>query len=81
MSPERLAETAGISTADAGALRRAALGHLPSCDKCRSLDVATAACGTCGKVYARCPACGGTAGCLRSVHSHAALFHPKNRSR
>jgi hypothetical protein len=50
------------------------------CDKCRRTDrqepIASVACNVCGARYWRCEKHGGRAGCERSLHSHAALYHP-----
>lgn len=48
-----------------------------TCGKCYAASTGWAACATCGKRYGRCDAHGGEDGARRSVHSHAALHHPK----
>jgi hypothetical protein len=52
------------------------------CDKAKRSEpcdltlVGMASCG-CGKVYVRCRRHGGEAGAKKSLHSHRALYHPK----
>lgn len=48
------------------------------CDKCKSVAHEHVTCPTCGKEYHRCEE---HAGAKRSLHSHAALYHPSKVSR
>lgn len=59
-----------------------AIGVSATCDKelhrdpCGVAEAVTV-CATCGKSYARCARHGGEAGAKRSLHSHRALYHPR----
>lgn len=51
-----------------------------TCDRrgCHEPAAGGAACMSCGKSYARCATHGSARGASRSVHSHAALYHPNH---
>jgi hypothetical protein len=47
------------------------------CDKCRAPAAASSGCQVCGRQYHRCADHDADAGVRRSIHSHAALYHPR----
>lgn len=58
--------------------------HLSPCSKKGCKDRAEVgshvACADCGRVYTSCAKHGGLLGSKRSLHSHRALYHPRNEA-